>query len=69
VNVTAVHFKVAQQDLEISVVIKQGFALGIGDDNSKDAVVIVGLNGDAVVAKECELLAVFELSASYGFEM
>ena len=47
-NVTPVHFKVLEKYLEIGVVIEQGFAIGAGDEDGEDAVVVVGLDEAAV---------------------
>ena len=68
-NVTSVHFKVLEKYLEIGVVIEQGFAIGAGDEDGEDAVVVVGLDEAAIRPKKCELLAGFELVLNYGFEV
>jgi len=57
----AVRPEVIQQVTEIRVVVVQGSALIVSDVNRKDAVVVVGLDKASVIAKECELLAGFEL--------
>jgi hypothetical protein len=68
-NMPTMKFKMPQEHLELGVVIEQGFAFGVGDMNGEDAVVVVGLDEAAVVAKECELLAGLELRLDYGFEV
>lgn len=68
-NVTSVHFKVLEKHLELGVMVKEGFAFGIGDVDGEDAVKVVGLDEAAVVAQESEFLVEFELMTDYGFEM
>jgi hypothetical protein len=65
----SVHFKVAQEHLEIGVVVEEGFALWIGDVDGENAVVVVGLDETAVITKKSEFLVEFELMTDYGFEM
>lgn len=57
----AVSTQVIQEIPEIRVVVVQGSTLIVRDVNRKDAVVVVGLDKASVIAKECELLAGFEL--------
>ena len=68
-NMPAMKFKVPQEHLEFSVVIEQGFAIGVGDVNGEDAVVVVGLDEAAIRPEEGELLAGLELRLDYGFEV
>jgi hypothetical protein len=68
-NVPTMKFKVPQEHLELGVVVEQGFAVGVGDVNGEDAVVVVGLDKASVIAQESEFLVEFELMTDYGFEM
>jgi len=68
-NVPAVHFKVLEKYLEIGVMVKEGFAFGIGDEDGEDAVKVVGLDEASVIAKKSEFLVEFELMTDYGFEV
>jgi len=68
-NMPTMKFKMPQEHLEFSVVIEQGFAVGAGDEDGEDAVVVVGLDEAAVVAQESEFLVEFELMTDYGFEV
>jgi len=47
-NMPTMKFKMSQEYLELSVMVEQGFAVGIGDMDSEDAVVVVGLDEAAV---------------------
>lgn len=68
-NMPAMKFKVPEKHLELGVVIEQGFAIRIGDEDGEDAVVVVGLDEAAIRTKEGELLAGLELRLNYGFEV
>jgi len=68
-NMPTMKFKVLQEHLELGVVIEQGFAVGVGDMNGEDAVVVVGLHSAAIRPEKCELLAGLELRLDYGFEV
>ena len=68
-NMPAVKFKVPEKHFELGVVVEQGFAVGVGDVNGEDAVVVVGLHKAAIRTKEGELLAGLELVLNYGFEV
>ncbi len=63
------HFKVLEKHLELGVMVKEGFAFGIGDEDGEDAVKVVGLDEAAVVTKKSELLVELELMTDYRFEM
>jgi hypothetical protein len=69
VNVPTMQGKVVQEVAEIRVVVVKGFAFGVSNVDGKDAVEVVGLHEAAVASQERELLAGFELSLGYGFEM
>lgn len=47
-NMPTVHFKVAQEHLEIGEVIEKGFALRVDDVDGEDAIVVVCLHDAAV---------------------
>ena len=68
-NMPTMKFKMPQEHLELGVVIEQGFAIGAGDEDGEDAVVVVGLHDAAIRPKKCELLAGLELVLNYGFEV
>ena len=68
-NMPTMKFKMPQEHLELGVMVEQGFAIGAGDEDGKDAVVVVGLDEAAIRPKKCELLAGLELVLNYGFEV
>lgn len=68
-NMPTMHFKVLEKHLELGVMVKEGFAFGIGDEDGEDAVKVVGLDEAAVVTKKSELLVELELMTDYRFEM
>ncbi len=68
-NMPTMKFKMPQEHLELGVVIEQGFAIGAGDEDGEDAVVVVGLHDAAIRPEKRELLAGLELGLDYGFEV
>ena len=68
-NMPAMKFKMPEKHLELGVMVKEGFAFGIGDEDGEDAVKVVGLDEASVIAKKSEFLVEFELMTDYGFEM
>jgi len=68
-NMPTVKFKMPEKHLELGVMVEQGFAFRIGDMDSEDAVVVVGLHDAAIRPEKSELLAGLELRLNYGFEV
>jgi len=68
-NVPTMKFKMPEKHLELGVMVEQGFAFGIGDEDGEDAVVVVGLHDAAIRPEKCEFLVEFELMTDYGFEV
>jgi hypothetical protein len=68
-NMPTMKFKMPQEHLELGVVVEEGFAIGAGDEDGEDAVVVVGLDEAAVVSQESKFLVDLELMTDYGFEV
>ena len=68
-NMPTMKFKMPQEHLELGVMVEQGFAIGVGDVNGEDAVVVVGLHDAAIRPEKCELLAGLKLVLNYRFEV
>ena len=47
-NVPTMKFKMPEKHLELGVMVKEGFAFGIGDEDGEDSVKVVGLHKAAV---------------------
>lgn len=68
-NVPTMKFKMPEKHLELGVMVEQGFAFGIGDEDGEDAVVVVGLHDAAIRPEKREMALRLEFVLNQGSEV